>query len=117
MNSAEKQHQRFLKEIERLLRRSRPGGDLEPAATMEAWERTIESAPESSRELLRELARFADLWRFLSEREQDLGESVVAEIGAMHLLPESERLLRLGQINRKLMGRVEHARGGSQLRQ
>ena len=117
MNSAEKRHQHLLQEIERLLRHSRPGGDLEPAATMEQWERTIESAPECARELLRELARFADLWRFLSEHEQELGESIVTEIGAIHMLPESERVLRLRQINRTLMGRVEDARRGSQLRQ
>lgn len=117
MNSADKPHQRFLKEFECLLRHSRPGGDLEAAATMEAWERTIESAPEPSRELLRELARFADLWRFLSECEQDLGDSIVAEIGAVHALSPSERLVCLKQINRKLMERVEHARRGSQLRQ
>src|SRR5690349_11393837 len=117
MNTAEKVHQQFLREIKRLLRHSRRGGDLEPAATMEEWERTIASAPESSRELLRELARFADLWRFLSEREQDLGESVVEEIGALHMLAPAERLLRVKQINRKLMRRIEHAGRGSQLRQ
>jgi hypothetical protein len=116
MNSAEKQYQQFLKEFERLLRHSRLGGDLEAAATMEEWERTIESAPEPSRELLRELARFADLWCFLSEGEQDLGESVVAEICALHALLPSQRLVRLQQINRTLMSRVKNAGHGSQLR-
>ena len=82
MNEDEKLHRQFLREIQRLVRHSLPGADLEPVASVEEWEKTIAAAPESSRELLRELARFADLWRFLSEREQDLGESVVSDIGA-----------------------------------
>lgn len=117
MKPAEESHQQFLHEIERLLRHSRHGGDLQPAATPEDWERTIASVPEASRELLRELARFADLWRFLSEHEQDLGENVVAEMGSMHKLPVAERLARLKQINQKLLGRVEGASRGNQLRQ
>jgi hypothetical protein len=62
----------FLGKIERLLCHSAPGGGLNPAASIEHWERTIAAAPESSRELLRELARFADLWRFFRDREEDL---------------------------------------------
>ena len=117
MNKDEKLHRQFLHEIERLLRHSLPGGDLAPAASIEDWEKTIASAPESSRELLRELARFADLWRFLSEREEDLGETVVAAISALHKLPPAERIARVKQINHRLMARVKDARSGSQLRQ
>ena len=117
MNEHEKLHRRFLCEIERLLRHSRPGGDLEPVASIEDWEKTIAAAPESARELLRELARFADLWRFLRDREENLGESVVADISALHKLPLAERIARVKEINRKLMARVEDAPRGSQLRQ
>lgn len=117
MNKDEKLHRQFLHEIERLLRHSLPGGDLEPAASIEDWEKTIAAAPESSRELLRELALFADLWRFLSDREEDLGESVVADISALHQLPPAERVARVRQINHKLMARVKDAHRGSQLRQ
>lgn len=117
MNPDEQLHRQFLREIERLLGHSLPGGDLEPAASVEDWEKTIAAAPEASRELLRELARFADLWRFLSDREEDLGESVVAAISAVHKLPPAERIARVQQINHKLMARVKNARRGSQLRQ
>lgn len=117
MNEDKKLAGQFLPKIERLLRHSVPGGGLEPAASIEHWESTIAAAPESSRELLRKLARFADLWRFLRGREEDLGESVVAEMGAVHKLPPAERVARVKQINNRLMARVEDARHGSQLRQ
>jgi hypothetical protein len=117
MSEGEKLHRQFLREIERLLRHSRPGGDLEPAASIEDWEKIIAAAPESSRELLRELACFADLWRFLSDRDEDLGASVVADISALHKLPPAERIARVQQINHKLMARVKNAGRGSQLRQ
>ena len=59
MNEDKKLAGQFLPKIERLLRHSVPGGGLEPAASIEHCERTIAAAPESSRELLRKLARFA----------------------------------------------------------
>ena len=117
MNQDKKLYRQFLREIERLLRRSLPGGDFEPAASIEDWEKTIALVPESSRALFGELGRFADLWRFLSDRAEELGESVVADICAVRLLPPSERSARVKQINHKLLARVKNARRGSELRQ
>jgi hypothetical protein len=116
MNTAEKLHHEFLREIERLLCHSQRAGDLAPAGSMEEWERTVELAPESSRELLRELARFADLWRFLREREQELGDRRGRRNSRRAHAPPAERVARLKQSNRKLMGRVEGASRGFQLR-
>jgi len=117
MNRREKLQRQFRYQIGRLLHDFPRGRDLEPAADLDEWEKTVAAAPERERELLRELARFADLWRFLSEREQELGEAVVADIAAVHRVPLAERIARLKEINRKLMERIEDAGRGSQLRQ
>ena len=116
MNEDKKLAGQFLRKIERLLRHSVPGGGLEPAASIEHWERTIAAAPESSREITETSRDFRPV-ALLRGREEDLGESVVAEMGAVHKLPPAERVARVKQINNRLMARVEDARHGSQLRQ
>lgn len=116
MNRENNTQEELLREVKRLLVQSQPGGDLAPATTREQWEEVIESTPASSRELLRELARFADLWRYLSEREQQLGEAVTSRLRQVHCLAVGERVVLLKQINGLLMRRVKRASIGPESR-
>ena len=116
MNRENNPQEELLRELKRLLVQSQPGGDLAPATTREQWEELIESAPESSRELLRELARFADLWRYLGEREQQLGEAITSRLRQVHCVAVDERVVLLKQINGLLMKRVKRASRGPELR-
>ena len=66
--------------------------------------------------MLRELARFADLWRYFQEREEKLGPEIVGDVGRVHRLSVSERVGRLKEINRRLIERVDDAGKGTQSR-
>jgi hypothetical protein len=76
------------------------------------WERAVNSNPPESDDLLRELARFADLWRYLQEREEKLGPEIVGDAGRVHRLSVSERVGQLKEINRG----VDDAGKGTQSR-
>src|SRR5438128_2433112 len=53
---------RFLEEVAGMMKQIQPGGALAPFEDRRQWERLLESSPVETRELLAELARFADLW-------------------------------------------------------
>jgi len=63
--------------------------------------------------LVRELARFADLWRYLNNRGQQLGSQIVDQIRGVHKLPLTSRIARLRMINDTLMRRISDASQGS----
>jgi hypothetical protein len=77
----------------------------------------VKSKPPEERELLEQLARFADLWRYFQEQKQKLGEEIVAALGRLHTLPVPERIASLKEINQKLMERLSSAGQGAQFRQ
>ncbi len=110
-------NQEFLGQPALLPDQRKPGGDLSPARNTEDWERLLEGTPPPVRELMRELARFADLWRYLNEREQQLGSQIVEQIRGVHKLPLAGRIARLRIINDTLMRRICDAGQSSQLRQ
>ena len=107
----------FLGQLALLLDQRKPGGDLSPARSAQDWERVVERTPVPVRELMRELARFADLWRYLNDREQQLGSQIVDQVCGVHKLPLARRIARLRSINDTLIDRICDAGQGSQLRQ
>ena len=106
----------LLQEMARLFKRFQKDGDLAPIEDHSEWERLVESEPPEERELLNELARFADLWRYFHEQKEKLGPEIVNAISQVHNLPVPERIERLKEINQKLMERVGDAGEGAQLR-
>ena len=76
----------------------------------------MDSNPPELQELLRELARFADLWRYFQEREEKLGPEIVRDVGHVHRLNLCERVGQLKEINRRLMQRVNDAGKGTEFR-
>ena len=107
----------LLQEIARLFKRFEKGGDLAPIEDRNEWDKLVESKPPEERELVKELARFADLWRYFQERNEKLGSEIVNAISVVHQLPVPERTARLKEINQKLMERVGDAGSGAQFRQ
>lgn len=89
---------------------------LAPIENRDDWDALVDSEPPEDRELLKELARFTDLWRYLREREEKLGTEIVNAISQVHRLPISERISQLKAINQKLMERIGDARQGAQFR-
>jgi hypothetical protein len=106
----------LLQEMARLLKRFEKGGDLAPIEDRDEWDKLVESKPPEERELVKELARFAGLWRYFQERKEKLGPEIVNAIGQVHKLPVTERIARLKEINQKLMERVGDAGEGAQFR-
>lgn len=106
----------LLQEMSRLFKRFKLGGDLAPIEDRGEWDKLVASRPPEERELLKELARFTDLWRYFQERKEKLGPEIVNAIRDVHKLPVPERILRLKEINQKLMERVGDASEGAQLR-
>jgi hypothetical protein len=94
-----------------------PGGAILPCVTRQEWEQLLTSTQPEYRELLVELARFADLWRYFEEHEERLGRTVVRDIGRLHKLALSERVVQLKKINGRLMRRVGNAGESPQFRQ
>ena len=103
-------------EVSKLLNRFRPGGDLAPIEDRGEWDKLVASKPPEERELLEQLARFSDLWRYFQERKQKLGQEIVNRLRGLNSLPVSERIVQLKEINQKLMERVGDAGSSAQLR-
>ncbi len=106
----------LLQEMARLLKRFEKGGDLSPIEDRDEWDKLVDSKPPEERELVKELARFADLWRYFQERKEKLGPEIVNAISQVNQLPVPERTARLKEINQKLMERVGDAGQGTQFR-
>ena len=106
----------LLQEMSRLFKRFEQGGDLAPIEDRGEWDKLVESKPPEERELLQELARFADFWRYFQERKEKLGPEIASAISRLHELPVPERIARLKDVNQKLMERVGDAGQGAQFR-
>lgn len=107
----------LLQQMAHVLERFKTGGDLSPIEDRSEWDKTIESTPPEERELIKELARFVDLWRYFRERDEKLGPEIVNAISELHRLSLAERTARLREINQKLMERVSDVGKGAQFRQ
>jgi hypothetical protein len=92
------------------------GGDFGPVKDRAEWEKLVVAQPPEERELLDELARFVDLWRYLRERKERLGSTILTSLAEAAKLPVAERVALLKQINMELMKRVGDAGPGAQLR-
>lgn len=108
--------QELLDEMARLFKRFEKDGDLAPVEDREAWDNLVESKPPEERELIEELARFADLWRYFEGHKQKLGPEIVDAISELHILSVARRTARLKEINLKLMERISDAGQGAQSR-
>jgi hypothetical protein len=106
----------LLQEMAQLFKRLEKGGDLAPIKDRNEWDKLVESKSPEESDLLQELARFADLWRYFQERKQKLGPEIVDAISQVNQLPVPESTARLKEINHKLMERVGDAGQGSQFR-
>ncbi|HKD78868.1 MAG TPA: hypothetical protein VKH81_04195 [Candidatus Angelobacter sp.] len=106
----------LLEEMSQLLKRFDKSGDLAPIEDREAWEKLVESRPPQERELVKELARFVDLWRYFQERKESLGLEIVAAMSEVHRLPVAERIARISEINQKLLEKLGDAGPGTQFR-
>lgn len=104
-------------EIMKMVNKFQPGGDLGPIEDRREWEKLVESKSSEERELLEQLARFSDLWRYFQEQKQKLGEEIVAALGWSRTMPVPERIASLKEINQKLMERLDSAGQGAQFRQ
>jgi hypothetical protein len=103
-------------EVMKLLQKFQPGGDLGPIEDRDAWEERMQSHAPQDRELLQELTRFADLWRYFQESKEKLGPEVLAALEDVPRLPVPERIQRLRKINQKLMERIPDAGEGPKFR-
>jgi hypothetical protein len=96
----------LLQELARLFGRFQPGGDLAPIEDRDQWDELVKSKPPEEQELANELARFADLWRYLQERNEKLGPEIVKALAEVHKLPFALRAARVREVNQELMKRI-----------
>jgi hypothetical protein len=106
----------LLKEMGFLLKRFNKDGDLAPIEDRNEWDKLVASKPPEERELIGELTRFADLWRYFEERQEKLGPEIVKAVSEVPNLAVPERIARLKEINQKLMERVGDAGEGARFR-
>lgn len=98
--------EKLLQELSRFFRRFKRGGDLAPIDERDEWEELVKAQAPNEQELLNELARFADLWRYLKQRNVRLGPTIVKAVGEVHKLPVTSRAERVREINQELMRRI-----------
>jgi hypothetical protein len=103
----------LIQELARFFGRFKPGGDLSPIDDCDEWEKLVRANPPEEQELVNELARFADLWRYLQERNEKLGPEIVKALAEVHKLPVNLRAARVREINKKLMNRIADANLGA----
>ncbi len=104
-------------EVMKLVSKFQRGGDLGPIEDRREWDHLVESKSPDERDLLEQLTRFADLWRYFQERKEKLGQEIVGAVSQLHRLSIPERTASLKEINQKLMERVDGAGQGAQFRQ
>jgi hypothetical protein len=104
-------------ESEKTVSELRSGSNLAPVESIEEWEKLLAAKPPEERQLLEELARFADLWRYLRESGQKLGPEIVDRVRGLNALPVPERIIALQDISQSLMERIGDADSGARLRQ
>lgn len=103
-------------EVMNLVGRYQAGGDYGPVEDRAEWEKLLASKSPEERELLEQLARFADLWRYFRERKEKLGGEVLNALKQVKTMPVPERIALFREINLKLMERVGDAGSGARLR-
>jgi hypothetical protein len=106
----------FVLESEKPVSETRPGGNLAAVESLEEWEKLLAAKPPKEKQLLEELARFSDLWRYFRERGQKLGPEIVNRVCGLKELPVPDRILALQDISQTLMGRIGDADSGARLR-
>lgn len=115
MSDKDAQNQ-LMVEAMRLLERFQPGGALAPIEDRDEWEKRVQSHAPEDRELLQELTRFADLWRYFQEHKEKLGPETLAALKEVPTLPVPKRIVRMREINQKLMERIPDAGQGPEFR-
>jgi hypothetical protein len=106
----------LLRYLSQVLKCVEQSGKLAAIEDRDDWDTLVESQTDEQRELLQELARFTDLWRYLQEHNQKLGREIVDAIAQVHRLPILQRISELRTINHKLMHRVSDTHQHPQLR-
>lgn len=103
-------------EVMKLLQNFHAGGKAGPLEDRGEWEQRVQSHPPQDRELLQELTRFADLWRYFQDSKEKLGPDIVAALKEVPTLTVVQRIERMREINHKLMERVPDAGEGLKFR-
>jgi hypothetical protein len=103
-------------EVMKLLQKFQPGGESGPIEDRDEWEKRVQAHAPQDRELLQELTRFADLWRYFQENKEKLGPEILAALKEMPRLAVPERIERMSEINQKLMERIPDAGEGPEFR-
>ncbi len=106
----------LLVEVMKLLQKFQPGGELGPIANRDEWEKRVQSYVSPDRELLQELSRFDDLWRYFQENSEKLGPEILSALREMPRLSVPERIQRMREINQKLLERIPDAGKGFKFR-
>ncbi len=107
----------LLRHLAQALKRFGKSGNLSAIENRNDWDTLVESQPDEQRELLQELTRFTDLWRYLQEHNEKLGSEISEVIAQLHRLPILQRISELKTVNQKLMERVGDAHQNVQVRQ
>lgn len=106
----------LLVEVMKLLQKFQPGGESGPIADRDEWEKRVQSHAPQDRELLEELTRFGDIWRYFQENKMNLGLAILSALKEMPRLAVPERIQRMREINQKLMERIPDAGEGLEFR-
>jgi hypothetical protein len=99
----------LLVEVMKLLRKFQPGGESGPILDRDEWEKRVQSHASPERELLQELSRFDDLWRYFQENGEKLGPEIISALKEMPKLAVAGRIQRMREINQKLLERIPDA--------
>ena len=73
----------LLVEVMKLLQKFQPGGESGPIADRDDWEKRVRSHASPDLELLQELTRFDDLWRYFLENREKLGPEILSALKEM----------------------------------
>ena len=103
-------------EVMKLLQKFQLGGELGPIEDRDEWEKRVQLHAPQDRELLQELTRFADLWRYFQDNKEKLGPEVLAALKDVPMLAVPKRIERMREINQKLMEHIPDAGEGPKFR-
>lgn len=93
------------------------GGKLGPIEDRNEYEQRLNSLSPEEKELAQESARFADLWRYFSDKRMDIPPQVLDQVGGLARLPIASRIRVLRAVNKSLMEYVNDVGQGPQIRQ
>jgi hypothetical protein len=116
MTAINAQNELLLK-MKQIFKRFQPGGDLAPIGDRYEYEKGMQSLPPDERAFAEEATEMADMLQYCEQQNVAVPAEIAAGMQELRHLPIAERINRICELNRALIGHIFHASEDPAIRQ